>query len=87
VANNKSSNVGVCALHSILYSIPFMLLWFDFVIFCQIQTTHFFTDLITSRLTSKYYNEDNRKMFWIIIGLDQLLHIFQLLYIFKDVIK
>jgi len=86
IAENKSKSWMTCLFHAYLYSIPFLLLPTDSVMFCRLCMLHFFTDLVTSRLSANYYKADNLKMFWIIIGLDQLLHIFQLLYIYKDII-
>ncbi len=35
---------------------------------------HFITDFFTSKITSKYWEEKNYRFFFVMIGLDQLIH-------------
>lgn len=35
---------------------------------------HFITDFITSKITSKFWEEKNYRLFFVMIGFDQLIH-------------
>jgi uncharacterized membrane protein len=55
-------------------------------IWCLFITMHFFTDYITSRIVSKYFNTGNYHNGFNVIGIDQILHyvqIFLIFYLFK----
>jgi len=44
---------------------------------------HFITDFFTSRWTTKLYLQDKRHWFFVVIGLDQLIHILTLVWTYK----
>jgi hypothetical protein len=73
VAIGKSKSNKVLAYHCAIYAIP--LLWFG-PLFAGINgVLHFLTDWITSRWCSKLYREEKRHWFFVVIGLDQALHL------------
>lgn len=83
MAKNKSTSWMWLISHILTYSaclLPFGLF------FAAINgAAHFIVDAITSRVTSYYWKKENRKMFFIVIGLDQLLHTATLVYTIKYV--
>jgi len=44
---------------------------------------HFVTDFFTSKWTTKLYLQDKRHWFFVVIGLDQLMHILTLMWTYK----
>lgn len=83
IAINKSKNNYVLTKHVIIYTIPFIILslfiplsvyW---IIFNGVA--HWITDYITSRWTSYLWKNDERHWFFVVIGLDQSLHMSALL--------
>lgn len=77
MALNKSKSWFALTIHCWLYSFVFLWIqtpWWFSVCFC----THFCTDAITSRWTSKLYQAGHRHWFFVVIGLDQLIHYFTL---------
>jgi hypothetical protein len=44
---------------------------------------HFVTDFFTSRWTTKLYLQGKRHWFFVVIGLDQLIHILTLMWTYK----
>jgi membrane-associated HD superfamily phosphohydrolase len=59
---------------SLFFSSIFVAFVFSMGVFCYFFLTHFFTDLITSKITSKYFKQEDYHMGFVIIGLDQLIH-------------
>ena len=81
-AINKSKDVRVLIEHSALYSGIAIIFWAifimnDFVIVGKIVlylfSTHFLVDFFTSKWTAYLYPK-SRHWFFVVIGLDQLLH-------------
>lgn len=93
MAVNKSKNPRALGLHCLVYSLCFIPCGLTF--FGLTFLTHFVTDAVTSRITSKlwffkpvgeHYNiggeryelwiprGGNRHYFFVVIGLDQLIH-------------
>ena len=72
IALNKSENIYVLILHSLLYSILFFYFGWIFAILNGIL--HFMIDYGSSKLTKYYYVKENRRMFFLIIGFDQAIH-------------
>jgi len=100
VADNKSKNNGVLALHCVIYGFglyfatSFLNIFFKFSsddlisIWTIINViAHFVTDFITSRATSAMYKEERYREFFLIIGLDQLIHGFWLFISFVAIQK
>lgn len=80
VAIAKSSDNGVLAMHVSLYTVPFfwvgLLLplapYIAFLLFNWVA--HFVTDYISSRATTRLYKAGRRHAFFVVIGLDQAVH-------------
>lgn len=72
MATNKSKNWFALYVHAGVYSVCFAAygFWFAMGIFCL----HFLTDALTSRWTSKLWVANQRHWFFVVIGLDQLIH-------------
>jgi len=93
MATNKSKSNYWLTMHVLVYTSATLLFWrffiFDvdtvyhftdylyFSIF--IFVTHWITDYITSRFTGKLYKEGKYHEFFCVIGVDQVLHLTQLL--------
>lgn len=73
MAINKSSSDKWLAIHSFIYVIPFFMFGWQFMLFNAIA--HFVVDYITSRGTSKLWNENKRHWFFVLIGFDQAIHL------------
>lgn len=90
-AQNKSKNNGALALHVATYS-GCLLLTTGIIFPSSIQSPlaelwafvilngalHFATDYFTSRWTSKLYAKGDWHNFFVVVGLDQLIHQFTL---------
>lgn len=73
MAINKSKSNGWLLLHVGVYSLPFF--WFG-VKFVLVQAAaHFTTDWVTSRATSWLWKREERHWFFVVIGLDQAIHL------------
>lgn len=89
-AKNKSTSNVVLGLHVLVYSLMmgvavlcvtsglYTALLFTVITF----VCHFCTDYVTSRITSSLAKVENWHDFFIVVGLDQLLHIVQILLTF-----
>lgn len=85
-ANNKSSNVGALSSHIFTYTITMGLFAaFGLALFglpVQLAASfailngalHFATDFVTSRASKAAHQNGEHKLFWMVIGLDQLIH-------------
>lgn len=80
MAQNKSNSNKVLGLHVLTYSIPFLLIGPTFAVVNGIF--HFITDYVTSRITKRLWAKKEVHWFFVIIGLDQLLHYIVLLTLF-----
>lgn len=72
MAINKSKHLGWLTVHVLVYSICFLWLGLTFAI--ANAAGHWLTDLVTSRLSGRAYKAGKIKLFWIIIGTDQMIH-------------
>ncbi len=77
VALNKSKSDKILLLHVSIYSIPF--LYFGIVYAIINGIAHFITDRITSRITAKLWKKKETHWFFVVIGLDQAIHLSTLL--------
>jgi hypothetical protein len=80
-ASNKSKRLDALSLHVATYTITLFvaaIILFGVtaaVIFAAINgALHFATDYITSRASSKLWEEQNWHRFFVMIGFDQLIH-------------
>ena len=97
MATNKSKNVWALTVHVLVYTgmFAFALLfihdsvglnyyvsWKQFWLFVgMLAGLHFITDALTSRITSDLWAKGERHWFFVMIGLDQLLHVWQLIWV------
>lgn len=81
--NKSKSNKWLC-IHILIYSIPF--LWFGWLFALINGLLHFITDFISSRATSRLYT-NHRHWFFVIIGLDQALHMTALILTLQYLVK
>lgn len=73
MALNKSKSFKVLALHVIVYSIPFCIVFSP--LFGVVNgVLHFVTDAISSRATSYLWKKEKRHWFFVVIGADQMVH-------------
>ena len=75
VAKSKSKSNLVLSKHVLLYGLPF--LWLGVWFYIVTIVLHFVVDYFTSRASSYMYNRDIH-WFFVIIGLDQMLHMISL---------
>lgn len=94
MAIGKSKSFHVLTLHCFVYSLCFIFWGWKF--FVVTFVTHYITDAVTSRITSrlwffKPYGESNmwryvegrRHWFFVMVGLDQLIHFTTLTWTFQ----
>jgi hypothetical protein len=79
IAINKSSDIRYLIYHCIIYSIPMLIFGLVFSIITGI--IHFIVDFITSRLTTYFYKNNRRHLFFVVIGFDQSIHITSLILV------
>lgn len=81
MATNKSTSNLALGTHILVYMIPMSIFGVYFAIVNGIL--HFIVDYFTSRGTSYLWKKKETHMFFILIGLDQFLHMVCLLYTYK----
>jgi hypothetical protein len=94
-ATNKSKNNIALLMHTLTYSVSWLIylviIGISFkmaVLFCLATfAAHTFTDYFTSRKTAELYARKDYHNFFVIIGLDQILHYIQLWFTFKWLIN
>lgn len=79
VATNKSENVEVLAIHSLIYGFIMSVIFaHDLFILALVvilfTVSHFMVDFVSSRITKKFYIQGKRHEFFVTIGMDQLIH-------------
>ena len=72
MARGKSSSNRILATHVAIYSIPFF--WFGWQFAIINMCAHFATDWFTSRITKKLWADEKVHWFFVVIGLDQAIH-------------
>ncbi len=72
VAKGKSTSNPILFWHVTLYCIPFLFISIEFAVINALL--HFITDWFTSRATSYLWKKEQRHWFFVVIGLDQAIH-------------
>jgi putative Mn2+ efflux pump MntP len=90
-ANKKSTDLNYLAYHCLTYTLIWLLVgislgfslgqvWF----FCVITfLAHFITDYATSRIGKPFWDKQDYHNGFVVIGIDQVLHYFQLFYTYE----
>jgi len=84
VACNKSKDFKVLCKHCFIYAfcglfVPGMMIGGLFILFFS----HLLIDFISSKMTSYYWQKEDRHNFFVTVGFDQFLHASVLVYILK----
>ena len=100
MATRKSESNYYLSLHVTIYSFTTIVLWVffflivgthmsTFTIFLSFGVTfatHWLTDYVTSRQTSKFYKAENYKGFFDMVGFDQWIHALTLFLTYNYII-
>ena len=73
MAINKSKNIKYLFFHCLTYSIPMLLFGWKFALING--AAHFFVDFVTSKITAYLWSINQRHWFFVIVGLDQAIHL------------
>ena len=72
MAQNKSKRNTPLLIHVAVYSAPFLI--FGWVFALVNGVAHFITDWLSSRACSRVWAKEQRHWFFVVIGLDQAIH-------------
>lgn len=76
MSTNKYKDLKALGTHCLLYSLPF--LWFGWVYSLLAGLFHFSVDFVTSKITHRLYKNKEYHWFFVVIGLDQAIHMIAL---------
>lgn len=74
MATNKSKSMLYLSDHAVIYGIPFMIFISPTYGFINL-VLHGMVDFVTSRITSKLWLKEDKHYFFVIVGLDQAIHL------------
>lgn len=74
MAKNKSSNYKALGVHISIYTLIFLAV-FGWEYALVNGALHFCTDWVTSRITKKLWEKKSVHYFFVVIGLDQAIHL------------
>lgn len=92
MGNNKSESIKWLSIHVLVYSFVLLiglvplLIDFKFLIIKWVIINgilHWITDFFSSKVAKFFYLKNNLYYFWLIIGLDQLIHAITLILTFN----
>ncbi len=88
MAKQKSSDNLILTGHVIVYSLPFIIIGGFLYAFIN-GVLHWMVDYISSRVSKKLYAENRIHDFFVVVGLDQVLHLSCLIltYVFLGEVK
>lgn len=72
VATNKSRSIKCLIEHGCMYSLPFFILGIKYALINVVL--HISIDFFTSKLTTRFYLREQYRRFWLVIGIDQAIH-------------
>jgi hypothetical protein len=72
MAINKSHSFKWLTIHALTYGLPFLLLGWKYALVNAAM--HWCVDAITSRCTAYLWKHEQRHWFFVVIGLDQAIH-------------
>ena len=78
---NKSKDNKVLCLHALFYMFPFLCFGPKFAVLSG--TLHIVIDYFTSRITSKLWEKKKVHWFFVVIGMDQAIHMSLLFLTYK----
>lgn len=85
MAQNKSKSNKWLGIHVLTYMVPFIL--FGPLFMFINGAAHFVIDWCTSRITSYLWKKNDRHNFFVVIGLDQALHMTTLILTYVWIVK
>lgn len=85
MAIKKSSNNKWLLIHGCMYG--WLFIYFG-ILFAVVNTVaHLITDYFSSRATSMLYKAGQRHWFFVVIGLDQMIHLLTLVISYHYIVK
>ena len=81
IANNKYKNIKYLLIHTCIYCLCLLALGWKFAVVSA--CLHFLVDFITSKAAHAAWEKGNDREFFLILGIDQSIHITMLVSAYK----